>query len=152
MSKKDIRLVIATVILIVILIFGFIWDANSNVLGRTLDIEITDDMDVVNMKKSGTLLYRIRYEARIMFPEENLQNIVTDILQTYQVEGDLYDSTEFEQIKSDIFSGGETLVPSPITESAVLVIPALSESGDEICFIFAIEDTGSFMYVYWSKG
>ena len=58
-SKKDLILVVVTVIMVIILVVGFIYDRNSALLERTNYFAITDDqnLELVKMNKVWFPLY-----------------------------------------------------------------------------------------------
>ena len=153
MNKKDKILIVVTVILLIVLAFGFVWDSNSLMLKRTLDIEISEDegMDVISVKKYGMLLYRKAYEARIKVDRDGLEHQLYHIIDAYGTEPVVYSYEEYAKFAEETFKG-ELLKPSPEAGTEVAVVKTFSENGDYVTFMLDVEnETDGFLYIYYSR-
>lgn len=151
MNKKDKILIVVTVILIAVLAFGIIWDLNTFVFKRTLDTEITEDMEVISMKKYGMLFYRKAYEARIRVDRDKLKEKLEYTYQVYGGESEVYSYTDYLTFAADTF-GKELLKPDPEANTEVAVIKTFNSKGDYVTFMFDVEnETDGFIYIYYSR-
>lgn len=150
MSKKDKILIVVTVVLLVALVGGFVWDYNKFVLKRTLKIEITEDMDIISMKKVGILYYRRAYETRIRIPRDNAENVLNDISQAYECEADVMPYNDYLTFAQQTFQK-ELVQPAPEANTEVAVIQATD--GDHlVTFMIDVENSNdAFVYIYYYR-
>lgn len=150
MSKKDKILIVVTVVLLIVLIGGFVWDYNKFVLDRTLKIEITDDMKVVAMNKVGILYYRKAYEAKIQIPAERAEDMLNVIANNYEGELNIMDFDSFQEYAAGLFNS-EVLKPSPMYGTEVAEIRAVDGDHDVTFFIDIETETDAYIYVYYLR-
>ena len=151
MNKKDKILIVVTSILMIVLIGSYIWDINKFVLKRTMDIEVTEEMNVISMKKYGLLFYRKAYEARIQLPRENAEAKLTDIAAKYGMAPEVYSYEDYQTFAAQTFKS-EILKPEPQVGTEVAVLKTFNADGDYITYMMDVEnDTDAFIYVYYSR-
>ncbi len=150
MSKKDKTLIVVTIILILVLIGGFVWDNNKFVLGRTLKIDITEDMDVISMNKVGILYYRKAYEARIRLPRDNAETLLTKLIQVYKCDADIMSYTDYQSFAGSTFKK-ELVKPVPEANTEVAVIKA-TDGDHMVTFMLDVENSNdAFLYIYYYR-
>lgn len=150
MSKKDKILITVTIVLILVLIGGFVWDYNKFVLRRTLKIEITEDMDIISMKKVGILYYRKAYEVRIRIPRDNAETMLNKVATTYGCEPEIMSYNDYQSFANTTFKS-ELVKPAPELNTEVAVIKATDED-HMVTFMIDVENSNdSFLYIYYYR-
>lgn len=98
-SKKDIVLIIATVIMLGVLIGGFIYDRTPALLDRTNCFLISEDenLNVVEIDKHGFLYNRVAYEAKIEIVGGYWETYYLSLANLYENPGQLMDFKEFQK-------------------------------------------------------
>ncbi len=152
MNKKDRNLIIVTVVLLLALIFGFVWDMNSFVLKRTLDVEITEEMSVERMRKFGMMFYRKAYEAKIHVDRSKAEQVLNYIASSVGVQPDVMDYDSFLKYADETFDK-EIVKPNPIEGTEVVVIKSVTSDGDYATFMMDVEsDNDAYIYIYFARG
>ncbi|MCR5804032.1 MAG: hypothetical protein K6G47_07190 [Clostridia bacterium] len=150
MSKKDKILIVITAVLVLALIGGFIWDYNKFVLDRTLKVEITDDMEIISMKKVGILYYRKAYEARIRIHRDDAEELLNTLATTYNCEPEIMSYTDYQSFASSTFQK-ELVKPAPELNTEVAVIKATDED-HMVTFMIDVENSNdAFLYIYYYR-
>ena len=103
LSRKDVVLIVVTVILFLIMVGGFIYDNNGALLDRTNLIPISKDenLEVVKMEKVGFLYSRSAYEAKIRIKDGMWQQYIDVIYTYYEGSGMLMMTQDFEGYKPE---------------------------------------------------
>ncbi len=154
-SKKDLILVVITVILVGVLIGGFIYDRDSALLSRTNYFPISEDqnLEVVKMNKAGFLYMRAAYEAKIKIKDGRADNYIIEIAQTYGGEGRMFDYPQYKEYEADVLTK-VGLKPDPRTDSFIWVlgVPLNPNTSENIVYIVSIEGEGdAYIYLYYSR-
>ncbi|MBO4425612.1 MAG: hypothetical protein IK128_03910 [Clostridiales bacterium] len=155
LSRKDIVLIVVTVILFLIMVGGFIFDRNEALLDRTNLISISNDenLEVVKMEKVGFLYSRSSYEAKILVKDGMWQQYINTIQNAYNGSGMIMMTPDFASY-SDITLNEVNIKPSPTDGTYVFIFGStIKESSREnVVYILDQEDDGnSYMYIYYSK-
>lgn len=152
MSKKDKRLIVITIILVIVLIAGFIWDKNSYVLDRTLDTPISSDMEIKSVKKFGFMFYRKAYQAKIAISPDIAQAKLDEIALTVKEPPEVLSYDEFQKYKEESFNK-ELLIPNPMLGTEVAIIKSVTSKNDYATYMIDIEsDTEAYIYIYFARG
>ena len=154
-GKKDVILIVVTVIMIIVLVVGYIYDRNTAVLKRTLDYAVTEDenLEFVKMNKVGFLYMRAAYEAKFKIKDSNADNYIIDIASHYGGLGQMFDYTQFKEYEADALSA-VSIKPNPKEDSFTWVIgvPLRENTDEKAVYIISIEaDNNAFLYVYYSR-
>ena len=150
MSKKDKILIAVTIVLILALIGGFVWDYNKFVLGRTLKVEITEDMDIISMRKVGILYYRKAYEARIRLSRDKAEDMLNTIASKYACEPEIMSYDDYQSFANTTFQS-ELVKPAPELNTEVAVIKATDED-HMVTFMIDVENSNdAFLYIYYYR-
>ncbi|MCQ2532185.1 MAG: hypothetical protein MJ093_05710 [Saccharofermentans sp.] len=152
MKKNEVILVIVTVILVVIIGIGFIFDKNEKVIKRTVGIEMTDNMKVVSMEKRGFLLYRTGYTAKIQIDYDNDPDILyAAFTNMYGTKGLFLSYEEYTKFASEVLDG-ETIKPNPLVDSLIFVLGVEDNNQYEVVYIMATEAEGeAYLYIYFAR-
>ena len=154
-KKSDVILVAVTVILVIVLIGGFIYDRNDALLERTNFFPIASDknLKVVKMEKVGFLYMRAYYEAKVQILDNNPDKYIINIASTYQANGQMFDYTQYKEYESKVLDK-VTLKPDPRQDSFiwVLAVPLDPNSSKNIVYIISVEGEGeAYIYMYYSR-
>ena len=153
-GKKDVILIVVTVILVIVLIVGFIYDRNSAVLQRTnlYDVSVDDNLEVVKMNKVGFLYMRAGYEAKLRIKDGLAAKYIVRIAETYGGEGELFDYDQYKEYEAKVLDR-VTIKPNPLQDSFVwmLGVPLEENSSKNIVYIVTLENDGAYIYLYYSR-
>ena len=142
MSKRDKSLITVTIVLLVVLIFSFVWDINKFVLDRTLNFEVTEDMQLDNMRKYGLMFYRKAYEAKFEVKSENAEKVLNGIASEIGVSPVVMPYSDFLKYSEEVFNK-EVYKPNPMTGTEVVIIKSQNKVG---CSFFAYSgNTGNII-------
>ncbi|MBP5654132.1 MAG: hypothetical protein J6X33_01315 [Clostridiales bacterium] len=119
-SKKDIVLIVITVIMLGVLIGGFIYDRTPALLDRTNYFLISEDdnLRVSQIEKHGFLYNRAAYEAKIEILDGYWETYYFALANLYQNEGQLMDFKEFKKY-ADMNLDKVSITPSPDSKATV---------------------------------
>lgn len=152
MSKRDKTLLTVTIVLIIALIFSVIWDINSFVLKRTLDFEITEEMEIDSMRKYGMMFYRKAYEAKIRVSTSDAETVLNNIVNEINQSPDIMTYERYTAFAADTFNK-EYYRPHPTEGTEVVVIKSKTSSGDYATIMMDVEsETDAYIYIYYSRG
>ena len=158
-SKKDIILVVISVILVFVLIGGFIYDRNEALLDRTnrFAVSADDNLEIVKVNKVGFLYARAYYEAKLHVKNSNYDTwsqYLLRIAQTYGGEGQLFDYAQYKQYEADCLDTA-SLKPEPREDSLVWVlgVPLSATTSENMVYILSVEgdDAQVYIYMYYSR-
>ena len=154
-GKKDIILLAVTVILVIVLIVGFIYDRNSALLQRTnlYDVSVDENLEVVKMNKVGFLYARAAYEAKLKIKNGNAQDYIITLASVYGGLGQMFDYDQYKQYEADVLTN-VSIKPNPMQDSFVWVLgaPLKENSTENIVYIISIEsEDEAYMYLYYSR-
>lgn len=150
MTRKDKILIIVTAVLLAVLVFGFWNDRNTYMLKRTTSFDMTDDMKLISMDKSGMLLWRTAYEAKIEILSGDIDSVRAELTEAYADAGNDYKYDDYLELSQDVFEG-ETLYPVPSADTPVWVQTIETDGGHEITNMIDTESDGTYLYIYYSR-
>lgn len=155
LSRKDIVLIVVTVILFLIMVGGFVYDRNEALLDRTNLIPISKDenLEIVKMEKVGFLYSRSAYEAKIRINDGMWQQYIDVIYTYYEGSGMIMMTQDFADY-SNITLNEVNIKPAPSADSYVFIFGSTikASSRENVVYILDQEDDGSsYMYIYYSK-
>ena len=154
-GKKDVILIVVTVILVIVLVVGFIYDRNSAVLQRTnlYDVSVDDNLEVVKMNKVGFLYMRAAYEAKLKIKNGNAQDYIITLASVYGGMGQMFDYTQYKQYESEVLTN-VSIKPNPMQDSFIWVLgaPLKENSSENIVYIISLEgENEAYIYLYYSR-
>lgn len=154
-SKKDLILVVVTVIMVIILVVGFIYDRNSALLERTNRIDITHDqnLELVKINKVGFLYMRAAYEAKVKIKDGSAEDYIIKIASLYGGAGQMFDYTQYKKYEADVLSS-QSIKPAPREDSFIWVLgtPLKPNSSENIVYIISLEgENEAYIYLYYSR-
>lgn len=154
-KKSDIVLVIVTIILVIVLVGGFIYDRNEALLDRTgyFPISSDDNLKIVKVEKAGFLYMRAYYEAKVQILDKDADKYIIGIATTYESEGQIFDYSQYKEYESQVLDK-VTVKPNPREDSFiwVLAVPLEEKSNKSIVYIVSVEGTGdAYIYMYYSR-
>lgn len=154
-NKKDIILIAVTIILVIVLVAGFIYDRNSAVIARTNYFAINgdDNLEIVKMNKYGFLFMRAGYEAKIRIKDNKADQYIVRIAETYGGAGQMFDYSQYKKYEAEVLDK-VTLKPNPREDSFIwtLGVPLEENSTKNIVYMVSVEANGeSYIYLYYSR-
>lgn len=153
-KKSDVILICVSVILVIVLIGGVIYDRDSALLERTNYIVINgdDNLELVKMNKVGFLYMRAGYEAKLRIKDGLAAKYIVRIAETYGGEGELFDYEQYKEYEAKVLDR-VTIKPNPLQDSFVwmLGVPLEENSSKNIVYIVTLENDGAFIYLYYSR-
>ncbi len=150
MRKKDIVLIIVTVVLVLVLIAGFIYDRSSSLVERTTPLSISDTVKITDINKTGFMFLRNSYDARIQLDKSVSDSMIDVLADYYGVEGDFYDIATYDaKIKSKL--GDEKIQPTPIEGSQIWILLA-EKDGHNYVYMISMDDVDEVsLYIYYGR-
>ncbi|MBR2548630.1 MAG: hypothetical protein IKE92_01280 [Clostridiales bacterium] len=153
-KKSDVILICVSVILVIVLIGGVIYDRDSALLERTNYIVINgdDNLELVKMNKVGFLYMRAGYEAKLRIKDGLAAKYIVRIAETYGGEGELFDYDQYKEYEAKVLDR-VTIKPNPLQDSFIwmLGVPLEENSSKNIVYIVTLENDGAFIYLYYSR-
>jgi len=155
-KKSDIILIVVTVILVIVLGVGFIYDRNEFLLERTNKFVVAGDenLKVIKMNKVGFLYARAAYEAKLQVLDGSWGDYVIKISNIYGGEGQMFDYAQYKQFEADTMDA-VTIKPDPREDSFIWVlgVPLKENSSENIVYVMTMEgeDHKVFIYMYYSR-
>ena len=119
-SRKDIVLIVITVIMLGILVGGFIYDRTPALLDRTnfFNISGDDNLKVSDITKYGFMYNRVAYEAKIEIVDGYWEKYYLILSNTYENEGQYMNFMEFNKYSGQNLSN-VSIKPQPSNDSVV---------------------------------
>jgi hypothetical protein len=153
-KKSDVILICVSVILVIFLIGGFIYDRDSALLERTNYIVINgdDNLELVKMNKVGFLYVRAGYEAKLRVKDGLAAKYIVRIAETYGGEGELFDYDQYKEYEAKVLDR-VTIKPNPRQDSFIwmLGVPLEENTSKNIVYIVTLENDGAYIYLYYSR-
>lgn len=150
-TLKEWVLIAVSVILVIALIIGFVYDRDSALIERTNPFVISEEMDIQQVDKHGMLFYRQAYEACIKIPASYMQDLAMLIGEAYDFGGEVMIYDDYMEISSDLLEG-YTMVPTPVEGSYLWLASYKFDDGHEITYIMDEEGPdAAFLYIYYLR-
>ena len=154
-KKSDVILICVSVILVIVLIGGVIYDRDSALLERTNYIVINgdDNLELVKMNKVGFLYMRAAYEAKLKIKNGNAQDYIITLASVYGGMGQMFDYTQYKQYESEVLTN-VSIKPNPMQDSFIWVLgaPLKENSSENIVYIISLEgENEAYIYLYYSR-
>ena len=155
LSRKDVVLIVVTIVLFLIMVGGFVYDRNGALLDRTNLIPISTDenLEIVKVEKVGFLYSRSSYEAKIRIKNGMWQAYIDLIQNAYDGSGMLMMAPDFQNY-SDITLNEVTMKPQPSADAFMFIFGSTIKvnSQETVVYILDQEDDGcAYMYIYYSR-
>ena len=155
LSRKDVILIVVTVVLFLIMVGGFIYDSNGALLDRTNLINISSDsnLEVVKMEKVGFIYSRASYEAKLLIKNGSWQSYIDPIQSAYGGSGVVMMTPEFQNF-NDITLNEVTIKPVPSSNAYIFLFGSTikKDSKENVVYVIDQEDDGNaYLYIYYSR-
>ena len=154
-TKKEKYLIVITVILVLILAFGFYYDRNSALIDRTNHIAFSKDanLKLEKINKAGFLYARQSYEAKFRILDNNWENYFNAISKEYGAGGGLCGIDGYKLFETEALSKN-TIKPQPKADAMVWIlgVPIDNKTKQNVVYITDTEGDGnSYLYIYYSR-
>ncbi|MBO4243283.1 MAG: hypothetical protein J5883_08385 [Clostridiales bacterium] len=152
MKTKNIKLIIVAVVLVLITAGLYLFDSSEKLVRRTNDFELTEDMEIVKVKKHGIPSFRAAYEAKIKVDHSDPWKTVDLLVEAYPgLQCDILSYENYQATADDLFDG-YSLIPTPEYNSNVWI--GVYSDVDEHEYVFFIDSesqTDAYLYIYYSR-
>ena len=152
MSKRDIIMIIVTVILVGCMVAGFVYDRTPALLDRTNPYAFSEDenLKIIATEKKGFTFRRVSYEAKLQILNNYWEPYFTMVADTTGNPGQLMDKLEYQDYERQALSGA-ALKPVP-SDDAVIWLCGLEYNDHALIYIIDQEDDGNaYFYIYYSR-
>ena len=154
MTRKEKILIVVTVVLVLVMIGGFIFDMNKFVLARTnlYDFGSDENIEVVSMEKYGFLYYRTAYEAKLLVKDGYWDPYVLQLENDYSASGEFMDYEEYSEYAETALAN-VSVKPNPAELAIIWLFGSTikEDSNANVVYIIDQEDDGyAYIYVYYS--
>lgn len=152
MKTKNIKLIIAAVVLILITAGLYLFDDSTKLVQRTNEFELTEDMEIVKVKKHGIPSFRVGYEAKIKVDHNDPWTTVDLLVDAYPgIQCDILNYENYLATSHELFEG-YSVIPSPEYNSNVWIgVYSDVDEHDYVFFIDSESPTDAYLYIYYSK-
>lgn len=149
-NGKLVLLVFLVVAFIGYTIFAVQRDKNEELLARTQPIPLGNGIELVEMKKHGTIYHRTSYEAKISIPHSDPEAVVAYLSEMYGFEGQFMAYSDYVVFSDQIFSGTSFTRPKVEQGTTVWVQGVGEDRGANVVNIIVSEDAShAYLYVYY---
>lgn len=147
MSKKDKSLIVVTILLVIVLIFGFVYDRKTALIARTTPFDIESGA-IVAIEKQGMLFYRRGYQAKIQINQNLADYFVLQLADYYGYGGYVISGQEYlEELYEDMKN--EAIYPVPLYDSSVWIQSMNDPNEPDVQLTYIIDyELGDKMYMY----
>lgn len=154
-TKKEKILIVITVILVIILGFGFYYDRSSALVDRTNRVAFSQDenLKLVKINKVGFLFARQSYEAKFRIVNNNWQDYFASISTAYGGGGGLCKIAGYKEFESQALSKN-TMKPKPKDDATIWILGTTLGSNTKQNVVYVIDtevDGNSYLYIYYSR-
>ena len=154
-SKKDVILVVVTVIMVIVLIVGFIYDRDKALIDRTNRVAFTSDenLEIVKVNKVGFLYARAAYEAKIRIKDGMADDYIIQLATLYGGKGQMFDYEQYKQYETDVLNN-VSIKPNPRSDSFIwmLGVHPNENKPENVVYIISLEGQGeAYIYLYYSR-
>ena len=152
MKKNEFIMAIIAVVLLILFGISFIVDSNERVIKRTVDLELSDTMEIVEMEKRGFVFSRSSYTAKIKIDmDTDVDVLINALSSSYNVGGDILPYDDFVEFKKEVLDS-EKITPVPTLNTNVYVVGVKDVHNSTVVFIMDTEgDDEAFLYIYYAK-
>lgn len=149
--KKDLGIVIAVVLIIVILLSSFLYNRPANVFSRTIAYDLPEEAEIVETRRYGVLYYTRAYQMKIKISHEEPEQYLNLVLDTYDDVGRFMSYEEYQEFANNVFVSRDIV---PVVEPNTTVYVSILEFTDGVKLMHIVasaNQSDAYMYVYWSK-
>jgi hypothetical protein len=155
LKKRELILIIITVILVIVLGVGFYYDRTGALLDRTNAIEISQDpnLKLEKINKVGFLFARQSYEARFRIVNNKWDSYYNVISTAYGGGGGFCGIEGYKQYEEQALSKN-SIKPNPKSDALIWILGSKlgKDTNKNIVYIIDQENDGnSYLYVYYSR-
>ena len=147
--SKDLKIVIAIALMIVVLLSSFIYNRPSFLASRTLPYDLPKEAEIVESRRFGVLYWTKGYQMKIKISHENPEEYLDILMSAYDQPGHFMSYEEYQEFATSIFQERD-IIPVVEENTNVYVSVFEMESGESVTHIIASADQfDAYMYVYW---
>lgn len=152
MSKRDIVLIVITVLLVGVMIGGFIYDRTPALLDRTNPYEFSEDenLKIIASEKKGIVFNRVYYEVKLQILDGYWEGYYINFAEAIGNDGVFMDKAEYERYRDSSLTNA-ILKPVPSDDAIIWMIGIEDDKAGIIYIIDQEADGNSYLYVYYSK-
>lgn len=155
LKKRELILIIITVILVIVLGVGFYYDRTSALLDRTNAVDISHDanLKLEKMNKVGFLFERQSYEARFRILNNNWESYFYTISAAYGGGGGFCGIDAYKQFEGQTLTK-VTIKPQPKSDAIIWILGSKLGKDTEKNVVYILDqenDGNSYLYVYYSR-
>lgn len=154
-TNKEKILIVITVILVLILCFGFYYDRNSALIDRTNRVAFSQDknLELVKINKVGFLFARQSYEAKFRITDNKWENYFAVISSAYNGGGGLCKMEGYKEFESQALTKN-TLKPQPKEDATIWILGSDLGKNTKQNVVYVIDtevDGNCYLYIYYSR-
>ena len=152
MSKRDITMIIVTVILVGLMVAGFIYDRTPALLDRTNPYAFSEDenIKIIATEKKGFTFRRVYYEAKLQILDNYWEAYYARIAELTDNPGMLMNKTSYLDYERQVLTNA-VLKPVP-SDNAVIWLCGIEYEDSAVVYIIDQEnDANSYIYIYYSR-
>jgi len=152
MSKRDIIMIVITVILVGVMAAGFIYDRTPALIDRTNPYEFSEDknLKVIATEKKGITFRRVYYEVKMQILDNYWEQYYAMFGELYNTPGKLMSDVEFNEYSKTSFQNA-SLKPVPSADSIVW-LNGLDYEDYSLIYVTDKEDDGNtYFYIYYAR-
>lgn len=155
LKKRELILIVVTVILVIVLGVGFYYDRNSALIARTNLIDFSQDpnLELVKMNKVGFLFARQYYEARIKIKDKDWEKYFELISSAYGGGGGICGIDGYKQFEASALQKA-SIKPNPKSDGLIWILGSTlgSDTTMNVVYVIAEENDGNpYLYIYYSR-
>lgn len=155
LNKKEKILIFITVVLVLILAFGFYYDRSSALIDRTNAVKFSQDanLKLEKINKTGFLFVRQSYEAKFRIVNNQWQDYFGLISKAYGGGGGFCTIEGYKEFESQALTKN-ALKPQPKADATVWIMGAKlgPDTTKNVVYIIDTEaDGNAYLYIYYSR-
>lgn len=152
MTKKDLTLISATIFMVILLIFGFIYDRTPALVERTTPLDMSG-ANIIEVNKVGMMLYRRSYQIKIKVDMAVANQIIDELAVYYNYGGYVLTSEDYmAQLYEDMQNEPIHPYPGIMTSVWVLSMNDPQKPNYQVTYIIDYEnDNNMYLFVYFNR-
>lgn len=154
-TKKEKILIVITVILVLIMCFGFYYDRSSALIDRTNRLAFSQDQNLKleKINKAGFLFARQSYEARFRIMDNKWETYFAAIGTAYGGGGGLCKIEGYREFETQALNKS-TMKPKPKEDATIWIMGTDLGKNTKQNVVYVIDtevDGNSYLYIYYSR-
>lgn len=152
MTKKELTLVVVTILMVILLVVGFIYDRTPALIERTTPINLSD-ADIREANKVGMMFYRRSYQVKIKIDMDSANHLIEDLTAYYGYGGYVLTSEDYmTQLYNDMQNEPIHPYPGNMTSVWVLSMNDPQKNNYQLTYIIDYEnDDSMYLFIYFNR-